>query len=160
MLRKDKLDGILFDKYTLWYINWVMTSYVEFIPGEKRNDMIFFLDNTVRTEKVYNNGPWMAYGILVKSLSDYNYFRYAIKDNHYSNERRLREQWANELRNGSTFSSKSFYSSTAILFSPEEQYFRYAVIVMGAIIGLICIVGFVYQISLQSLKKVTPNYPC
>lgn len=149
--QQREIDGILFDKYTLWYAQIALNYVYNRSTAGERKVISFFTDETVRIEQKYN-GPKMMYSILVKSLRDFDYFNYAVNDNSYSIQKIDLELWVSHIESQRfTLTAKSFYHSTALLFSPQHQYFILSVSTLGGCILLLCFIGYAYRL-VQRIK--------
>ena len=147
-LKAKEIDGFLLDKWTLHYATYMLnaTSYsTEDI--HLKNTITFFMRNTIRSEKGYDGGK-LAYGILVKHMDDYEYFKDFIQDSRLRIEIEGAFYW-NILRN--TYKEHltwTFYSSTSNkLFSPSENYFVHSVIVISGMMGIIVLFGIFYELK-------------
>ena len=156
-LRRKEIHGFLLDKYTLWYVNYLMID----MSGQAKDldfkdDINFFLQETIRTEKEYK-GPNLSYGILVKYKAHYDYLLRVTEDNHFNLKRYAAEMWTKEEQNVTYFKRGNFYSSSSILFSPSKQCFQYSLIFTVSILALICLFGVFYEIQ-RKLKEEKAFY--
>lgn len=146
MLKNGKIDGVLLDKYTLAYTNeyldWKKSNVDYFLSEnksngetyeEKKDDIHFFHYFTHRTLKVHD-GEKLTYGVLVKNMEDYVFFRDAIRDN------RLPMETAVGSTMNNLFKKYKNLDATSI-----SGYFIYAVKGITIVIGGIFVFGFLYE---------------
>ena len=148
MLRNNEIHGFILDKYTLayatGYFEWKKTSVDYLISknqskGEsydvRRADIEYFNKNTYRTLKEYD-GEKLSYGILVRNIEDYDYFRHAILDNRLSLQTSV----------GSEMNEQFPRVMDTDLFSSSGIYYKETVKVISAILGFIILFGIFFEL--------------
>ena len=152
-LRGKTIDGILLDKYThLMFLNSLSTAKKkdkDFFNNETKDkdffnsetkDKDFFNSETVLTE-ISDIGQKLAYGLLIKSSSDYQYFKEYLVDN------RIILQ--------SSISSWLLYYNTEKLKTNNSIFSSYGgqtPAIIGVIFGTIFLFGIIYEICRSRLK--------
>lgn len=157
-LQNHEIDGFLLDKHTLQYLTYALDIYAHtsdsIIPLSNypfteefiKEKTLFLMTQTLRTEKYLNNGHKLSYGILVKELATYEYFRYYVHDNQLRHNIDLELQW-NENKKGITKNHKGmYYSTTHPLISISEPLFQNSLISVGIILCFLCVFGLIYEL--------------
>ena len=123
-LEEKEIDGFLLDKWTLCYATLVLNDIsISTEDIHLKNTIKFFMKKTIRAEKS-GKGEKLAYGILVKYLDDYEYFKDFIQDNRLRSEIEGSFKW-NILRNEMKENKEgTFYSATRNKFSLSLRAFR------------------------------------
>ena len=145
-LEEREIDGFLLDKWTLWYATNILKHHSNFTEDlHLKNTITFFMKNTIRTEKGYE-GEKLAYGILVKHMDDYEYFKDFIQDSRLRIEIRSEMYW-NRFRNEMKEKDiGTFYSDhRKKLFS--SKYFFYYITVLSGMLGTIVVFGIIYELG-------------
>ena len=153
MLRKDAIDGLLLDVWTLWSLTKVFqdSPWVLDLTDEERT---FFLNETLRTRKEFEN---KSYGILIRNKDDYDYFKDFILDLNLRSLIFFTGQW---VKTRGTMGGK-FYSSEGqnILFAHEEQYFQYTIMAMAGFVAFVTVFGIFYELRRKKMLCHTEILP-
>lgn len=148
MLRTEEIDGFIIDKYTLayttGYFEWKKNNLDTYVSrnksqaetyAERRQDIEFFAAKTYRTVKNYD-GEKLSYGVLVKNVEDYDYFRHAIQDNRFSLETSV----------GSVMNEIFPRGTERDIFSSSGIYYQQTIKVIGIVLGLITLFGMLFEL--------------
>lgn len=134
-----ELDGVLFDKYTMWLITDVFNTWATNRSHILTDEIDFFLNRTIRTP-LKPVGQQHSYGLLVKDYKDFVYFHDIITEWELNFETQYSLSW-NVRR-----ASFRFHSTQLGLFSANQHYFQDTLAYMVVIIGIIWVFGIVYEI--------------
>ena len=143
-LMKNEINGFLLDRYTLWVVLDPALTNLIFTKEEEE----FFSNETLRTEQEVK-GDSLSYGVLIKNHEDYEYFK------HYIHDAQLRytliwTKWWLKDRNKYTGYYHSNIGDNA-LFSTQGEPFRLTMIVLVAVIAVIVLFGFFFEIHRQKM---------
>lgn len=162
-LRKEEIDGIVFDAYTLSY----MTGYIQWkkkhfdhhlVKNDSADGMydkwevdIDFFERFTQRSMIHAGSERFSYGVLVKNVEDFDYFRHAIHDNRYSIETSV----------GSAMNIQFPVKKSEDIFSPNGVYYIRTIKVISVIVGFIIAFGIFYELysrkAICSWKLSTRN---
>ena len=155
MLQRREVDGIVLDKYTLVYV----TGYLRWrkdnpSPGtrkadeeERRLSIDYFLETAKHTLKHFqavneDSNNKLSYGVLVKKIEDYNFFKNAMQDNRLFIEI-LTASAMNEV-----FPKKEQLRGPLHNLIDCTGLFKWA----GVVIACLCLFGVAYETFKQQTK--------
>ena len=148
------IDGVLIDKYTLSYA----TKFISNIRGKmgQNKALEYFTTNTVLTEKKDEEN--MSFGVLIKDIEVYKYFRDGIKENWLYYET-LFAEYVNNITEDEKNRRARIKDFTAPLFSPSDPYVYYAMATFTSIILLIAVFGILNEMRRRKYSpcKSTPD---
>lgn len=146
MLRQEKIDGFLLDKWTLRRVTQIIQvlNKDKKVTDKTRGQITYFMQETIRTEKTIN---WekFSYGILVRDREIYEYFRNAFTDNRLREELRLSLSYVRQKTRSTRKYGNIFYSEMSHLFSPQGAFFGRAIATISCLIGAILVFGVYYE---------------
>ena len=149
-LRREEIDGFLLDRYTLWAVLDSKTTKTNL--SITKEDAEFFHNDTLRTEQVVD-GDSLSYGILIKKLEDFRYFKDFIRDAQLRNTVAWTRLW---LKDKDRY--KGHYHSEIgenALFSFRGDQFQLIMLVLVSMIGAIIIFGVCFEVYRR--KDVAPG---
>ena len=91
-LRNDEIDGLLLDKYTLWFVCTMQRYDMMSFTKEEAH---FFIHDTLRTEQEVK-GDSYSYGLLIRNVEDYNYYKDFIHEKQLREKILWKRWWAQE----------------------------------------------------------------
>ena len=139
-LQNKEISGFILDKYTLYYV----TILLKRMSNTLYQDRIrYFMEDTMRTKKAVI-GKEFTYGILVKDVDVFEYFRHFVNNNRFLVDIQGASLWNKVKRNMTDTKEGTFYSPSNILFASSEYYFRNTIIVLTVMFILICIFGIFF----------------
>lgn len=145
MLRRGDIDGFILDRYTLTfvmgYLEWKKKA-VDYNVNRSRGetyeerqvDINFFTNQTYRSIKTPKTER-MSYGVLVKDINDYEYFRHAIEDN----------QLTMEISIASAMNKMFVPTENPDIFSSSGVYYQETLKIISGILGTVFLFGLIYD---------------
>ena len=143
-LRNGSVEGLLFDKTNLWYLNYKLLNKNTSEYKKYKDNIDFFLYKTIRTIKFIDE-PRLVYGILVKEKRLYDYLSGFMRDNYFVLQQVTETNWLKEQSNKTIWADGSFFMSEDQLISARGTYFQSALIALSIMIFFICLFGVVYE---------------
>ena len=149
--QRGNIDGFVIDLPTLAFVTEEL-AHIKNIS--KQSELIeFFFAHTTRVE-ILNKGTELSYGILIRHQGDYNYIRSYVEGNQIPLSISKFQWWMDVKRHEMALGHGEFHSSaSADLFSASGTFFRYSMITLAGMIGLIIILGMLYEFNKRSFFR-------
>ena len=142
MLKNDSIDGLAIEYDTSFYIK----DLIDEADGYENDLKEFLASKITTTEKIYIGEP-LAYGVLVRNETVYNYFKdYVVEASarnlyHFTMENNEKKEYWNDIHKNLNSGGNS------ILFLSSSEYFIHTMFAIGLMFAFILIFGTLFEIQ-------------
>ena len=132
-LEQGDIDGVMLDSYTLKYVTYRMILHRN--NSVVRWDRVsgFFLHHTLRAEKTYE-GQKLTYGMLIKELDDFEYFKDIIAESRLN----IELTWNYHMNR-----LEEMHHGHSELH--EHSNFHDAVVIISVVVVVVILLGALYE---------------